>query len=139
MTRSLPFRTGFLALLTALSVSIATSQAQSPTTLRKGDALLIRIDRVGGGIPEYREIVDSDGRIELPYLGLLPAAGKSVAALETEMAAAYAEARLGTAPVVRITYVWHFEPAPDRANLHRAEDPRRPVPAAAPPPPAPAP
>ena len=111
----------------------------APATLSPGDAIFVRISGVGGGLPEYREIVDSDGRIELPYLGLLPAAGKSVAALETEMAAAYAEARLGTAPVVRITYVWHFEPAPDRANLHRAEDPRRPVPAAAPPPaPAPA-
>ena len=106
----------------------------APATLSPGDAIFVRISGVGGGLPEYREIVDSDGRIELPYLGLLPAAGKSISVLETEMAAAYAEARLGTAPVVSITYVWHFDPAPDRANLNRAEDPRRPVPAAGVPP-----
>ncbi len=46
------------------------------------------------------------------------------------MAAAYAEARLGTNPAVRLSYVWHFEPAPNRADLNRAEDPRRPVPVA---------
>ena len=106
----------------------------APATLSPGDAIFVRISGVGGGLPEYREIVDSDGRIELPYLGLLPAAGKSISVLETEMAAAYAEARLGTAPVVSITYGWPFDPAPDRANLTRAEDPRRPVPAAGVPP-----
>ena len=106
----------------------------APETLRPGDALYVSISGVGGGLPEYREVVDRDGQIELPYLGLIAAAGQSIPALEAAMAAAYAEARLGTNPAVRIGYVWHFEPAPDRADLNRAEDPRRPVPVAGPPP-----
>ena len=130
MTRSLPFRTGFLALLTALSVSIATSQAQSPTTLRKGDVLLIRIDRVGGGIPEYREIVDSDGKIEMPFIGFLAVENQTIASVEAEMAAAYATARLSSNATVHVSYITHFEPPPPRSNLVRIQDPRRPVPAA---------
>ena len=106
----------------------------APETLRPGDALYVSISGVGGGLPEYREVVDRDGQIELPYLGLIAAAGQSIPALEAAMAAAYVEARLGTNPAVRIGYVWHFEPAPDRADLNRAEDPRRPVPVAGPPP-----
>jgi protein involved in polysaccharide export with SLBB domain len=127
---------GFLcaALLAGSGSAQPPPPPPAPATLSPGDAIFVRISGVGGGLPEYREIVDRDGQIELPYLGLLAAAGKSIPALETEMAAAYAEARLGTAPVVRITYVWHFDPAPDRANLNRAEDPRRPVPAAGVPP-----
>ncbi|HAL92454.1 MAG TPA: hypothetical protein DCM68_05450 [Verrucomicrobia bacterium] len=100
-----------------------------PAALSKGDALLVRIEGIGGGLPEYREIVDSDGNIEVPFLGFLSADGKSIAALEAEMAAAYAKARLSSNAVVQVTYVTHFVPPPDRANLVRIEDPRRPVPA----------
>ena len=130
MTSLPPVRIGLFALL----LGLAAAQAQPPDTLRKGDALLIRIDRVGGGIPEYREIVDSDGQIELPFLGLIAAAGKTPDATAADMAAAYAQAELATQAVVRIEIVTHFEPPPARATLKRAEDPRQPVPAAGVPP-----
>ena len=104
--------------------------------LRKGDALLVRIEGLGGGLPEYREIIDSAGRIELPFIGFFAADGKTAAALEAEMAGAYANARLATNATVHITFVTHFEPPPERATLIRVQDPRRPAPApAAPAPP----
>ena len=107
------------------------ADAAAPAVLRPGDALLVRIDHLGGGLPEYREVIDSDGNVELPFVGFLPAAGKSPDALAAEMAAAYATAGLATNAVVHVEYVRHFEPAPDRAKLVRAQDPRQPVPAAA--------
>ena len=127
MTSPRPLRAGLLALF--LLGSAAATPAQTPETLRKGDALLIRIDRVGGGIPEYREIVDSDGQIEMPFLGFLAVASQTIAAVETQMAAAYATARLSTNAAVHISYITHFDPPPPRANLVRIQDPRRPVPA----------
>lgn len=127
MTFPAPLRAGTLALL--LLGGGAAAPAQTPETLRKGDALLIRIDRVGGGIPEYREIVDSDGQIEMPFLGFLAAESQTIAAVETQMAASYATARLSTNAAVHISYITHFEPPPPRANLVRIQDPRRPVPA----------
>ncbi len=105
------------------------SIADATEPLNKGDAILIRIDGVGGGIPTYREIVDADGNIELPYLGFLPADGKLPADLEAEMADAYADARLSTNASAHITYVTHFNPPPDRETLRRSGDPRQPVPA----------
>jgi protein involved in polysaccharide export with SLBB domain len=105
------------------------SEPRDPATpLRMGDALLVRIDGLGGRLPEYREIVDSDGRIELPFLGFLPAAGKALAEVEAEMAAAYAAAGLASNATARLTFIAHFEPPPDRNNLVRIQDPRRPVP-----------
>ena len=115
--------------LFALLLGLAAAQAQPPDTLRKGDALLIRIDRVGGGIPEYREIVDSDGQIEMPFLGFLAAESQTIAAVETQMAASYVTARLSTNAAVQITFVTHFDIPPPRSNLVRIQDPRRPVPA----------
>ncbi|HPJ57435.1 MAG TPA: polysaccharide biosynthesis/export family protein [Kiritimatiellia bacterium] len=100
-----------------------------PDTLRPGDALFVRIDRLGGHLPAYREIVDSDGDIELPFLGMMSAAGKSIPSLEADMAAAYAAARLASNAAVRIRFITHFDPAPDRASLVRSESPRIPVPA----------
>ena len=129
MTRSLSFQTGFLVLLTTLSFAITTSHAQSPTPLRKGDALVIRIDRVGGGIPEYREIVDSDGQIEMPFIGFLSVENKTLAAVETEMANSYKTAHLSSTATVHLSLITHFEPPPPRSNLVRIQDPRRPVPA----------
>lgn len=107
------------------------ADAAAPAVLRPGDALLVRIDHLGGGLPEYREVIDSDGNVELPFVGFLPAADKSPDALAAEMAAAYATAGLATNAVVHVAYVRHFEPAPDRSQLVRSQDPRRPVPAAA--------
>ena len=125
-----PFRLSFLTLLTALSLlGAATAQDQLPTTLRKGDAMVIRIDRVGGGIPEFRDIVDSDGQIEMPFIGFLSVENQTIASVEAEMASAYATARLATNAAVHITYITHFEPPPPRSNLVRIQDPRRPVPA----------
>ena len=130
MIPSSHFQTCVLTLLTALLLlPIASSHAQSPTPLRKGDALLIRIDRVGGGIPEYREIVDSDGQIEMPFLGFLSVENKTLAAVETEMADSYNTARLSTNAAVHVSFITHFEPPPSRSNLVRIQDPRRPVPA----------
>ena len=106
-----------------------------PATLRKGDALFVRIEGIGGGLPEYREIVDSDGRVELPFLGFHSAESKSISVLEGEMAAAYAKAGLATNASVHVTPAAHFEPPPARSNLVRVQDPRRPAPAAAIPPP----
>lgn len=123
-----------LVLLALAAAACAADDGAAAAPLRPGDALLVRIDGLGGGLPEYREIVDSDGQIELPFLGLLAATGKTPAAVAAAMAAAYAEAGLATQAVVRIETVAHFDPPPARTNLSRAEDPRRPVPAAAPPP-----
>ena len=122
------------AILASAFLAFATpSRAQDPAPhsppLRPGDALLVRIDNVGGGIPEYREIVDSDGRIELPFLGMADAAGKTIPALESEMAAAYARADLSTNPAAHVRFVLHFDSPPARSNLFRSRDPRRPVPA----------
>ena len=98
-----------------------------PSALSKGDAFFVRIEGIGGRLPEYREIVDSDGRVELPFLGFHAAEGKSIPVLETEMAAAYSTANLATAASVRITYATHFDPPPARSNLVRVQDPRRPA------------
>ena len=97
--------------------------------LAKGDALLVRIDGLGGGLPEYREIVDSDGNIELPFIGLIPAEGKWPAAVAAQMAAAYSNAGISTSATVAISYVMHFPQPPARTNLVRIRDPRQPVPA----------
>lgn len=100
---------------------------EAPAALRKGDAFFVRIEGIGGGLPEYREIVDSDGNVELPFLGFLPAEGKSISQLESEMAAAYVAAHLATNAAVHVAYAVHFDPPPDRANLVRVQDPRRPA------------
>ena len=39
------------------------ADAAAPAVLRPGDALLVRIDPLGGGLPEYREVIDSDGNV----------------------------------------------------------------------------
>jgi protein involved in polysaccharide export with SLBB domain len=119
-------------LLCAASPLAAAEEAQPNAPLRQGDAILVHIEGVGGGLPEYREIVDSDGNIETPFLGFLSADGKFIADVESEMAAAYAKANLSTGAVVHITYVTHFDPPPARQTLLRSQDPRRPVSAAAP-------
>ena len=107
-----------------------SSRAESPPeSLRKGDALFIRIEGLGGNLPEYREIVDSNGQIELPFLGFHVAEGKSIPALEAEMAAAYSTANIATRASERINYAAHFEPPPARSTLVRVQDPRRPAPA----------
>ena len=120
-------------LLTSCLPAAAQDDPPPPDTLRPGDALLVRIENLGGRLPAYREIVDSDGDIELPFLGMMPAAGKSIPALEADMAAAYAAARLASNAAVQIRFITHFDPAPDRATLVRAESPRIPVPASLPP------
>lgn len=117
-------------LLAAAGFAAAQDPLPSPpAALSPGDALLVRIGNVGGGIPPYRDIVDRDGRIEMPFLGFLHVEGQTVAEVEAGMAAAFAEARLSTNAAVRITYVAHFDPPPDRETLIRTQDPRRPVPA----------
>ncbi len=105
------------------------SSTQASTPLRKGDAILVRIEGLGGGLPEYREVIDSDGQIEVPFLGFLAADGKLATTVEADMADTYAKAHLATNAIVRITFVTHFDPAPARASLIRSRDPRRPVPA----------
>lgn len=116
-------------LLTSCLPAAAQDDPPPPDTLRPGDALFVRIENLGGRLPAYREIVDSDGDIELPFLGMMPAAGKSIPALEADMAAAYAAARLASNAAVQIRFITHFDPAPDRASLVRSESPRIPVPA----------
>ncbi|MGD9780761.1 MAG: polysaccharide biosynthesis/export family protein [Kiritimatiellia bacterium] len=127
---SLFARSAALLLLSAPFAAAQEAKTNAPAPLLKGDAILVRIDGIGGGLPEYREIVDSQGNVEVPFLGLISAAGKTPAALETEMAAAYATANLSANASVRITLVTHFEPPPDRSKLVRIQDPRRPAPAA---------
>lgn len=127
-----PVLAGWLCLFSVLALRAAAAEAgdtNAPAFLRPGDALLVRIANLGGELPEYREIVDSDGRIELPFLGFFSAEGKTIAATEAEMAAAYANAKLSTNATVRMEYITHFEPPPARTNLFRFQDPRRPVPA----------
>ena len=130
-TRLLPLL--LLASLAAFPPPARAQQADPTAPLAPGDALLVRIDNLGGHLPQYREIVDSDGNIELPFLGMLPAAGKTIAAVEAEMAAAYARNHLATNAAVTITYVTRFTPAPARTNLIRNQDPRLPTPPAPPP------
>ena len=126
-----PRRIGAAAAFAALLLP-AAARAQDasppPDGLHKGDALLVRIQGVGGGIPEYREVVDSEGRIEIPFLGYLAAEGKSADVVAAEMADSYLRAGLATNAEIRFTYVTHFEPPPARTNLIRIQDPRRPVP-----------
>lgn len=104
--------------------------------LQKGDALIIQIQGIGPiPLPAYREIVDSDGQIALPYLDqLLDAAGKTIPQIQTEMSAAYAAARISTHAQITITRVNHFPEPPARENLRRSSSPLRPVPVPAPPP-----
>ena len=123
-----------LVLLAVAATAFAADDAPAAAPPRPGDALRVRIEALGGNLPAYREIVDSDGQIELPFLGLIAAAGKTPDATAADMAAAYAQAELATQAVVRIEIVTHFEPPPARATLKRAEDPRQPVPAAGVPP-----
>lgn len=126
-----------LLLLCAAPRPLPAGEPPPPAApLRKGDALLVRIGHMGGGLPAYREIVDSDGQIEIPFLGLLSAEGKTPDAVASEMAAAYAKANLDSAADVRIAFITHFDPPPSRSALVRVQDPRRPVPPPAPPPPA---
>lgn len=127
-TRLLPLL--LLANLAALTFPARAQQADPTAPLAAGDGLLIRIDNLGGHLPQYREIVDSDGHIELPFLGMLAAAGKTIPAVEAEMAAAYARGNLATNAVVTITYITRFSPAPARTNLLRSQDPRLPIPTA---------
>jgi hypothetical protein len=129
--RSVPFR-GSCARRAPLPPPSPSAPAPNrpPPPLRKGDALLVRIEGLGGGLPEYREIVDSDGNIELPFLGFLPADGKTIRRLEAEMAAAYATARLATNAAVQITSSPISTPPRPRDPRPRPKDPRRPVPAA---------
>jgi protein involved in polysaccharide export with SLBB domain len=127
--RPIPFCAALL-LFCALARGVAAEDAANADILHKGDAILVRIENMGGGLPEYREIVDSEGQIELPFLGFLAAEGKLPAALEAEMAAAYATAQLSTNAIVHLTFITHFDPPPERKNLIRIQDPRRPVPAA---------
>ena len=130
--QTIAFATACAALLFCSATQPAGAEdppASPPATLRKGDALFVRIEGIGGGLPEYREIVDSDGRVELPFLGFHAAEGKSISVLEAEMAAAYVQAGLATHASVHLTYAAHFEPPPARANLVRVQDPRRPAPA----------
>ena len=122
------FRWCAILLLTAASNPVLAEEEPAPAPLQKGDALLVRIENLGGGLPEYREIVDSDGHIEVPFLGFLPVDGKLPDAVAAEMAEAYAKAKLASNAVIRITFVTHFEPPPARATLVRSQDPRRPVP-----------
>ena len=98
-----------------------------PAALSPGDGLLVRIDNLGGGLPEYREIVDTDGQIELPYLGFIPAAGKQLEELQHDMAQSYANSGLASNVRVHLTFITHFDPPPPRANLVRIQDPRQPV------------
>ena len=118
-------------LLAAALPAWADDPPAEPQPLRKGDALLVDIGNLGGGLPAYREIVDSQGNIELPFLGFISADGKMPDAVAAEMAAAYATARLASNAAVRLTVITHFEPPPDRESLVRVQDPRRPAPAAA--------
>jgi protein involved in polysaccharide export with SLBB domain len=122
----------FLLLCTSFPVAAEDAPEAAPAPLQKGDAILVRIENMGGGLPEYREIVDSDGNIEMPFLGFLSAEGKFPADIESEMATAYAKAKLATNASVQVTFVTHFDPPPARQTLIRSEDPRRPIPAPAP-------
>lgn len=123
-----------LLLLGATAGPALAGEAEPAAPLRKGDAILVDIGSLGGGLPAYREIIDSQGNIELPYLGFISADGKTPAALEADMVEAYATARLSTNAAVHITFITHFEPPPARETLVRVQDPRRPAPATAPPP-----
>lgn len=126
-----PLRWLCAALLLAAALFVrADDPPAAPRPLQKGDALLVDIGNLGGGLPAYREIVDSQGNIELPYLGLISADGKTPEAVATEMAAAYATAGLASNAAIHLTIITHFEPPPARESLVRIQDPRQPAPAA---------
>lgn len=121
-----------IAVLGLLVFRSAAAQDLSATPkeplLQKGDGMLVQIEQVGGHIPSYREIVDSDGHIQLPFLGLMPAAGKTVSDLTREMEEAYAAAGLSTNAEVTLQVITHFDPPPEREKLVRSSSSRRPMP-----------
>jgi protein involved in polysaccharide export with SLBB domain len=123
----------FLLLLPAVGGALCAQpdpqEVPSNAPLRKGDALLVHIEGIGNNsLPAYREVVDSAGHIELPFLSQIVAENKTPTALADEMAAAYAHAGIAEQARVTITYITHFDPAPNRSNLVRLQDPRRPAP-----------
>lgn len=98
--------------------------------LQKGDGILVRIADLGtGSLPAYREVVDDQGAIEVPYVGLLIVEGLTPRQSAEKMQTTYATAGFATQAQVEITYVTHFEPPPARESLRRNADPRQPTPA----------
>jgi len=127
MKRRLTILATFLAMALG-AVAQSTPIADPTAPLSNGDALLIAVEGVGQhGIPAFREIVDSDGNILLPFIGLLPATGQTPEALGAAIAAQYVEAQLATDARATVTPVLHFDPAPPRSSLVRSASPLRPV------------
>ncbi len=127
MKRRLTIGAALLA-LAAGAAAQSTPIADPAAPLAKGDAVLISVEGVGQhGIPAFREIVDSDGNILLPFIGLLSATGQTPEALGDAIAAQYVEAQLASDARATVTPVLHFEPAPPRSSLVRSASPRRPV------------
>lgn len=102
-----------------MPVPAGAQTANLTKVLIAGDALLVKIDGLGGDLPEYREVVDKDGNIELPFVGMLNVAGKTVEAVQDEMADAYRRTELSSGATVRITWVTHFNRPPERERLQR--------------------
>lgn len=65
----IPFAALVLALASPGRAQEQDEPAPAPAQLSKGDGMLIHIAGVGGDLPTYREIVDSQGNIDLPFLG----------------------------------------------------------------------
>ncbi len=119
--------------LAVLILSAGMLSAEQPSTnavLRKGDALMVKLVGIANNpMPEYREIVDSDGCIELPYLNrYLSVEGLSRNEAASQMADAYRTAGISSNVTVQLTPIFHFEQAPERSSLVRAHGLRVPVP-----------
>ena len=84
---------------TAPTASAVDSPSQ-PAPLGPGDVVTIRVFRADAFSGD--QTIDEAGRIKLPLIGALAAAGKTTDALEAEIAAALG-ARYLTAPDVRVT------------------------------------
>lgn len=113
------------------AAAVPVEDVNAPLT--PGDAIVVEVEGVGQtGIPPFREIVDSDGNILLPFAGMLRATGLTPQQLADDIASRYAESGLASPGAVAATVepVMHFDPPPERALLRRAASPLRPVPVA---------
>lgn len=70
-----------------LAVLLAAQPAKAAYSLRAGDTLNVSV--LGHDGLERQVVVDMDGRIFLPFLGELAAEGKTLAALQKEIASGY--------------------------------------------------
>lgn len=99
LLRSPAWRRGAAALLLALGPAAAAAE----TPVERGDVLRIEVMNA----PEFsrQAPVDADGRVALAVIGTVPVAGRDTATIGAEIAAAFVELDVLTAPIVLVEVV----------------------------------